>query len=138
MKLKRCTECRGYFTPEATAPKHQRTCSLRCRKKRRAKLARKRRRLGNLVAIRADEQERQGKCRAGLAAGRAPATTPPTPPTQCHEPASDAESLISKAEFDEMVDRIVTRSLTSMTLTAGRLLRKTRAFARSHVTAGGA
>jgi len=81
---KRCTECRCYFTPTATAAKSQRVCGAACRKRRRRKLA-KQRRESDVQGFRVDERARQ---RASRAKRRAEAPAPRPAATACHAPAS--------------------------------------------------
>lgn len=59
---KRCSECRCWFEPARTAEQSQKTCSQRCREKRRRKQANRRRRR-DLDGYRADERQRQADCR---------------------------------------------------------------------------
>ena len=124
--MKRCTECRGWFEPSATATGHQRVCGLGCRKNRRAKLARKRRRCADLVAVRDDERERQRRSRASRGAAKTPASATRSAP--CHEPASAGKLLISQEEMGQIVDKLVRLSLTSLPREAARLLRKSTGF----------
>jgi hypothetical protein len=60
---RRCCQCRGWYGPKPSAAKTQRTCSKRCRLRRRAKQE-KLRRKADLANARADERERQRKHRA--------------------------------------------------------------------------
>lgn len=60
---RRCCECRSWYVPEPSAVATQRTCSRRCRLRRRARQA-ERRREADLFNARADERERQRKHRA--------------------------------------------------------------------------
>ena len=131
--MKRCTECRRWFTAAATAPKHQRTCSAACRKKRRARHARERRLKSDLDETLLDERERQRKSRAAIGAAPRPAHRP----DECHEPASDAKCLDLQAEFEEIVDTLVSRSLAQLPAAASRLLRKTQWFAAARGAAHG-
>ena len=59
---RRCCECRTWYVPKPSAAKTQRTCSKRCRLRRRAKQA-KRRREADRANARVDERERQRKHR---------------------------------------------------------------------------
>ena len=59
---RRCCECRSWYAPAASTAKFQKTCSKKCRLRRRGKQA-KRRREANLANARADERERQCKHR---------------------------------------------------------------------------
>lgn len=61
---RRCCECRRWYVPKPSAANHQRTCSGKCRLRRRAKQA-KERREADLFNARVDERERQRKHRAG-------------------------------------------------------------------------
>jgi hypothetical protein len=61
---RRCCECRSWYVPSPSAVNTQRTCSRRCRLRRRAKQA-KRRREADLLNARVDERERQRKHQAG-------------------------------------------------------------------------
>ena len=58
----RCTECRKWFHPAASARQTQRVCCERCRKKRDRVLAGARRGR-ELERYREEERERQRKCR---------------------------------------------------------------------------
>ena len=60
---RRCSECRQWYVPAQSAVKTQRTCSKKCRLRRRAKLERARR-AADLANARADERERQRRHRA--------------------------------------------------------------------------
>lgn len=60
---RRCCECRWWYVPTPSAAEFQKTCSKKCRLRRRAKQA-KRRREAELANARADERERQRKHRA--------------------------------------------------------------------------
>lgn len=58
-----CTSCRKWFQAEAAATRTQKTCSLACRAKRRAMLARQRRER-SLHESRVADRKRQQACRA--------------------------------------------------------------------------
>jgi hypothetical protein len=60
---RRCCECRRWYVPKPSTAKTQRTCSKRCRLRRRAKQE-KARREADRENARADERERQRKHRA--------------------------------------------------------------------------
>ena len=60
---RRCCECRGWYQPKRSATKTQKTCSRKCRLRRRARQERKRR-AEELVNARADERDRQRRHRA--------------------------------------------------------------------------
>lgn len=70
---KRCTECRRWFRPAATAARSQRVCSAQCRCSRRRKLARRRRRRAP-YRFRPEERLRQqdSRKRRSARAGHAP------------------------------------------------------------------
>lgn len=78
----RCTECRRWFVPRASAARTQRVCGEPgCRRRRRAKLARRRRR-EDVFEYRIDERERQRKHRdAARTAGEAEAAAKVNVPT---------------------------------------------------------
>jgi len=61
-QLKRCTVCRHWYHPSNTAASFQKTCSEKCRLRRRRRLARARRE-HDLQDYRVDERERQRACR---------------------------------------------------------------------------
>ena len=61
-RLKRCTVCRHWYHPSNTATSFQKTCSEKCRLRRRRRLARARRE-HDLQDYRVDERERQRACR---------------------------------------------------------------------------
>ena len=90
--IKRCTECRRWFEPAPSARDHQRVCGEeRCRDARRRKLARQRR-AEALREHRADERDRQRRCRAKRAQGG------------CHAPPSDGNSPDLLTEIGQIVD----------------------------------
>jgi len=90
---RRCTECREWFYPAASAVGTQRVCCEDCRKKRNRALARDRRRR-NLIQYRVDERERQRQCRRNheepTATGGPSVTVPDTPAATCHAQAVEA------------------------------------------------
>jgi len=59
---RRCCECRSWYVAAASAAKFQKTCSKKCRLRRRGKQGKKRREV-DLANARADERERQRKHR---------------------------------------------------------------------------
>ena len=61
-KRRRCCECRKWFAPAPSTAKTQKTCSRKCRLRRRAKQE-KARRAADLANARTDERERQRKHR---------------------------------------------------------------------------
>jgi hypothetical protein len=72
---RRCTACRRWYRPAASAVQHQKTCSAGCRCRRRRSLARKRRD-ADIHEYRVEERERQRACRAAKGSRAAP---PPEP-----------------------------------------------------------
>ena len=63
VRSRRCSECRQWFPPKASAAKTQQTCSLKCRLARR-NLQSKGRRARGLERYQAAERERQARSRA--------------------------------------------------------------------------
>jgi hypothetical protein len=61
-QLKRCTVCRHWYHPSNTATSFQKTCSEKCRLRRRRRLSRARREC-DLQDYRVDERQRQRACR---------------------------------------------------------------------------
>jgi hypothetical protein len=84
---RRCTECRRWFHPAASAQQTQVVCCEECRKGRDKALARARR-AKDLERYRKDEGERQNKCRQ---ARREREGRKPPRVTVCHAPASAAK-----------------------------------------------
>ena len=68
---RRCTACRQWYRPAASAVQHQKTCSAGCRRKRLRWLARKRRG-ADIHEYRVEERERQRACRAAKRARASP------------------------------------------------------------------
>ena len=60
---RRCTACRQWYRPAASAVRHQKSCSPECRGRRRRWTARKRRE-AEIHEYRVAERERQRACRA--------------------------------------------------------------------------
>lgn len=60
---RRCTACRQWYRPAASAVRHQKSCSPECRARRRRWTARKRRE-ADIHEYRVAERERQRACRA--------------------------------------------------------------------------
>jgi hypothetical protein len=89
--MKRCTECRRWFRPAASARESQRACGKACRASRRCKLARKRR-AEDLQGFRDDERERQRARRQRLRE------------EGCHAPPSDRNSADLREELRRIVD----------------------------------
>jgi hypothetical protein len=89
---RKCSECRKWFRPGATAAGHQKTCCEKCRRERRLRLSRKRR-LADLEAYREEEKHRQRRHRAGVtpkAKGDAAPSGGHAPASECcHAPASE-------------------------------------------------
>lgn len=124
MAQHRCTECRRWFTPAATAREHQKVCGLGCRQLRRNRLAR-RRRGGEVEEWRADERERQRKRRKAMKEG------------QCHEPASDRKYLEVLAKLEQIVDKAVDLSRATFRREARQILRKCGALEASELDGAG-
>jgi hypothetical protein len=80
---RRCTVCRKWFLPAASAASTQRTCSQACRRVRQRKLARQRRKQ-DLHNYRVDERERQ---RASRQRQRESGRVPPPSPSRASLPA---------------------------------------------------
>jgi hypothetical protein len=124
MAQHRCTECRKWFAPAATASKHQRVCGKECRRHRRNKLAR-RRRCGGLGEQRAEERERQRKHRDGAKRGG------------CHEPASDGKRSELLIKLQQIVDKSTGLSRATFQREARQILRKCGAFVGSELDGAG-
>ncbi len=124
MAQHRCTECRKWFTPAATAREHQRVCGDRCRQLRRNRLAR-RRRGGEVEEWRSDERERQRRCR------KAEKEVP------CHEPASDGKHSELLEKLQQIVDKAVDLSRATFRREARQILRKCGAWGGSGLDGAG-
>lgn len=124
MAQHRCTECRKWFTPAATAREHQRVCGARCRQLRRNRLAR-RRRGGEVEEWRCDERERQRTRRKAAKEG------------PCHEPASDAKCAEILAKLQRIVDKAVDLSRATFRREARQILRKCGAWGGSGLDGAG-
>ena len=118
MKLKgatprrRCCECRSWYLPKVSTSKTQRTCSKKCRLRRRGRSERERRG-ANPVAAREAERERQRRHRErAKAAGQ--------------EPMSRA-GLSAKAA--EMIEEIINKLEQKTRLSQAGLRRQLRRFA---------
>jgi hypothetical protein len=127
---RRCTECRDWFTPAATAAESQRVCSPHCRKRRQRKLARARR-TRQVQRYRVEERERQQASRSRRhAEGRAPAPAVES----CHAPAS----LRNRSELhDEMMRFWDSQQSVSRTTFERELPEILRRFERSGETRAG-
>ena len=129
----RCSECRLRFEPAATARTKQRVCGSACRNRRRARLARQRRR-ADLDGCRADERERQRQHRARVRATSARAGPPsrasPSGPDEgsrapiCHEPASASKGSELQDELEEMVARMMRVSRATLEREMARFSRR--------------
>ncbi|MBI4700092.1 MAG: hypothetical protein HY744_02820 [Deltaproteobacteria bacterium] len=118
---RRCTECRHWFHPAASAQATQLVCGPDCRRKRDLALAR-RRRARDLDRYRENEQDRQHKCRE---ARRRRAGIPP-PPVRLgregaevadgHAPASGANQAQLQEKVLQSWDKVAARSRDSLIL----------------------
>jgi hypothetical protein len=124
MSQHRCTECRKWFTPAATAREHQRVCGARCRQLRRNRLAR-RRRGSEVEEWRADERERQRRRRKGAQEG------------PCHEPASDGKYSDILEKLQQIVDKAVDLSRATFRREARQILRKCGTWGGSELDGAG-
>jgi hypothetical protein len=118
MAQHRCSECRKWFTPAATAKEHQRVCGRACRQLRRNRLARGRRG-DEAEEWRADERDRQRKRRLAAKEGR------------CHEPASDGKYAEILVKLQQIVDKAVAVSRATFRREARQILRKCGAWESS-------
>lgn len=112
---KRCTECRGWYEPAASALETQRVCGeAACKRARKRKQARARR-SARLQDYRADERSRQRECRDRRRA------------KGCHAPASVGKAALLKAgmleTWDEMVGGLAALSRASLQRRIPRLAR---------------
>lgn len=98
----RCTECRRWFEPAASAAKLQRVCGAACRKARQRKLARARR-AEALDAYREDEAFRQRKSREARKAGAG-----------CHAPPSAPKYADIKRKVLDSWDKATAASRASL------------------------
>src|SRR3954468_11484188 len=110
--IKRCTECRGWFRPVASAGTRQCVCGAQCREARRRKLARRRRRRAP-GRFRSEERVRQQERRARHSEGgcHAPPSgaKPPDPFKEIHEIVDSALEL-SRATLQRRLPAILARS----------------------------
>ena len=118
MAQHRCSECRKWFTPAATAKEHQRVCGRACRQLRRNRLARGRRG-DEAKEWRADERDRQRKRRRAAKEG------------PCHEPASDGKYSEVLVKLQEIVDKAVAVSRATFRREARQILRRYGAWESS-------
>ena len=93
---RRCSECRRWFRPEASALKSQRSCGRLCRLRRRAADGNRRRR-ADPEASRVDERARQQTCRARKQAAGVDLSRTGLP-SQFAEPIDDFITLLGQAE----------------------------------------
>ena len=108
---RRCTECRRWYLPTATARKTQRLCGREpCRAARRRKLARARRRR-DVQDYRVEERKRQRRCREGRAEG------------SCHAPPSALGPLRLKAKLLESWDEATAASRATLQRRMSQILR---------------
>jgi hypothetical protein len=116
-RRKRCSECRNWFEPSHTAVHTQKTCSRRCREKRRRKLA-TRRRNRDLDGYRADERQRQADCRERRRIRRREGAKD----SQVSRAALSAQEAILRDEIIESWDRLIERSRARFERRIGHLL----------------
>ena len=129
---KRCTECRARFVPARSAEKTQKVCSLKCRQRRRRRLARKRR-AQRIQDYRVDERVRQQRHRERRRSTEAASTATGPPP--CHAPASACNSADFAAKVLESWDRAVAMSRASLERRMPGILRDLVAFSGRAKTA---
>ena len=124
----RCTECRGWYVPDARCGERQRVCGEDCRRKRRRRAARVRRGR-ELERHREAERERQGACRArrGAASGGARAGPSKGVTAEAARDASRAGLVVDALEMPQeillAVDRAVSLSRASLMRDLPRILR---------------
>lgn len=116
---RRCTECRCWFAPAASAVRTQRVCGAKCRASRRRKLARSRR-SRHVQDSRVDERKRQRERRQRRRA------------VGCHALASAPKPAEIKAELLDSWDRAAALSRASLQRRLPGIL---RAIVRSEGTA---
>jgi hypothetical protein len=140
---RRCSECRARFLPAATAAGTQRVCGPECRKRRRARQARRRRR-ADPEGFRMDDWGRQKQCRqrrrATQAADWQPCRGSPQPPEgdcsgtgqeTCHELASTRKCRNLQLEMLKIVDRSLRVSRASFAREQARIARELSRLAPS-------
>lgn len=125
MAQPRCTECRKWFVPAATASEHQQVCGAECRRRRRNKLARRRRRRADLDEQRADDRDRQKKHREG------------TKGAGCHEPPSDSKYADLLLKLEQIVDSAARLSRATFRREAKRILRQNSALSGASLDGAG-
>lgn len=117
---RRCTVCRKWVFPAASARETQLVCCEECRRERDRALARARR-TRELERYRAEECERQRKCRRArrerLGVGPARVRV-----TECHAPPSVAKSLETQEKVLETWDRLVALSRATLEQQLGEIL----------------
>lgn len=129
----RCSECRRSFEPSATVGDRARVCGPACRRRRRRR-QKKRRREADLEGYRADECERQRRCRARRreSAGRsgpAPGAAPGAVTEErdgCHGPSVSCNPSISERKALEMLAEVFRVSRTGFERELSRMQRKFR------------
>jgi hypothetical protein len=109
---RRCSECRGTFTPSPRARATQRVCGAACRVSRDRRLARARRRR-ELAEHRSDERQRQQLHREKQR-GASAAASPAPSAAERHAPASPPNPAISPRKLAEIVDRAFELSRASL------------------------
>ena len=133
---RRCSECRARLVPAVTAKTTQRVCGPECRKRRRARLARRRRR-ADPEGYRRDERERQRAQRQRRRATQAPewqsCRGSPEPSVgdcsgngreACHAPASTRKCWNLQQEVLEIVDGLLRVSRATFEREQARIARK--------------
>lgn len=117
---RRCMVCRKWFLPAASARETQLVCCEECRRKRDRALARARR-LEALDRYRAEESERQRKCRRArrerLGVGPAKVRV-----TECHAPPSVAKSREAQEKVLEAWDEFAALSRATLQQRLGEIL----------------
>ena len=116
-KRQRCTVCRQWYRPAASAKKAQKTCCGECRRKRRNRQAAARRARD---PERYRERERVRKARSRQKR-RAAATGGERETAACHAPASVAEVRVPEAKLLEAWDTAVRLSRAALLREIGLL-----------------
>lgn len=134
----RCTECRRWYHPAASAKGSQLVCSEACRKARRSKLAR-RRRWERLEESRRSERARQRDCRSrkrapgtvGVRAGPGEEAHDVTP---CHAPPSARKTVELREKFALFWNKQARRSRATLDRELQRIAQETRDFVDRSLT----